>query len=210
MTYLDKGRAHVLAQRLGRLPQDAADSTVKDASNGAEGQAWNRPLPGSKPPPGVDLDRIDLNRGRERPALLARLSGCVRVVHEEVGSDGMPPASEEGQESWHGECRWLLRTMPRWATSDWCAEWIDTETLDIERKLKRAAIKVMDLTRMVCETCHTRIEPHATETLIVAQCPKCERVAGMAPRLTPEQRRAEMAGRERGARALLTKLGVLP
>ena len=193
-----------LITRLEALPKLAADTLARDHARSANAGRVHTTRTGSKPPPGVDLDHIDLSHGREQPALLARLGKCVRVVCEEVDMSLLPDLCEEGKESWTGECAWLIRTMPHWIADAWCTEWIDTETSTIERKLTARHDQITGPTRRTCPTCRTPITAHTTDTLMVASCPHCERVAAMKPRLTPEQRSAAQL---RGARALLAKIG---
>ncbi len=204
--YLTDLDARELRVRIAGLPQLAADSVIRDTSNGVR---VARQKPGSTPPPGVDLDRIDLSRGREQPALLARLSGCVRAVAEQLHQHHRPvPDMALGTDiSWSTESRWLIQTMTWWQTDDWCAEWCATEVDTIERKLTKAKTRAVDVTRQTCASCGTRITAHTTDQLMVAQCPDCGRIAGMKPRLTQAQRATAAAA---GASRLLRKLGILP
>lgn len=196
-----------LMHQIGALPRLAADSIAIDRPNPQGERRGDRP--GSKPPPGVDLDRIDLHRGREKPALLARLSACIRLVCEECDRRLLPDLDPEGHESWSGEAQWLIATMAHWTRDTWCLEWITAEVAAITRKLTKAKARTVDYSAMKCPTCGGKITPHTTDVLIVAQCGHCERVIGMAPRLTDEQRQAENASKLRGVRALLASLGVM-
>ena len=192
---------------LPRLAQEAAQRTIDVSHNSDE--SGIRTAPTSRMPPGVNLDRIDLDRGREWPALLAQLGQCIRVVCQEcpdVFPDG-PQLSVEGRETWAGECTWLLATMHTWRKSGWCVEWIGTEVATIHRKLagKIERKPTRDAAnRMVhtCSVCGGTIEAYATEAIAVAECGQCERIIAMRAR---PRKQAEAVQRQtmQMARAIL-------
>jgi hypothetical protein len=187
---------------LAALPRLAAQAAPRHTGRGGD-SAGVRTAPGSKPPPGVDLDAIDVSNGRQHPALLERLAQCVRVVWEEHPSRHLlPPVAVGDEVTWASESAWLLETADWWMTDAWCVEWIERELLQPVRPkgilVRLSAMIEAQADRFVCQVCGVRLEAHATDTLMVAMCPACERVAGMRPRLTERQRadaQAKAAGR---------------
>ena len=181
----DAPNLHRLERRLRHLPWLASRSVDHDIALGGGGGI--RIAPGSKPPPGVDLDAIDRVRGRQQPQLLARLSQCVRVVCEEYDRRTLPDPGPEGEESWASECGWLVATLPTWSTDPWCLEWIGGEVDTIHRILTEA-IERLDGWK-ACGTCGGKITTHLSDTLATIECPECERVIAMRERrlvTTPE------------------------
>lgn len=182
-----------LADDLRHLPTlayQSAQRTIEATYGGSDGSGV-RTAPGSKPPAGVDLDRVDLDRGRQWPHLLARLGQCVRVVCEECPSvlDAGPELCVEGAETWAGECQWLLATMATWERDDWTREWIGTEVAAITRKLRhkverRPRENATDgLVARRCAVCGGTIEAYTSETVAVAECRACDRVIAMRERV---------------------------
>lgn len=189
---------------LAALPRLAAASAPRNRRTPAGDGI--RTAPGSKPPPGVDLDAIDMSHGRQHPHLLARLSGCVRAVVEERRRADLwhPEPVAEEDVSWATEVQYLLDTADWWTAESWCAEWVTTEVGVIHGKLTRKAEELVDSTK--CPTCGGRVVAHTTDTLMVAQCPECERVVGMRERMTPRQRAdAQAAAAGRMLRAILAQ-----
>ena len=168
-------------QQLHELP-DLAAQAVPHATGRRGGGDGIRTAPGSKPPPGVDLDAIDVSHGRQHPHLLARLSGCVRAVVEERRRADLwhPEPVAEEDVSWASEVQYLLDTADWWTAESWCTEWIATEVGVIHGKLTRKAEELVDSTK--CPTCGGPVTAHTTDTLMVAQCEPCQRVLGMRPR----------------------------
>ena len=168
-------------QQLHELP-DLAAQAAPHATGRSGGGDGIRTAPGSKPPPGVDLDAIDVSHGRQHPHLLARLSGCVRAVVEERRRADLCPRGPFGEQdvSWAPEVQYLLDTADWWTAESWCAEWIATEVGVIHGKLTRKAEELVDSTK--CPTCGGPVTAHTTDTLMVAQCEPCQRVLGMRPR----------------------------
>jgi len=186
---------------LAALPRLAAQAAPRHAP--ARTTDGIRTKPGSKPPPGVDLDAIDVQHGRQHPHLLARLSSCVRVVWEEhPPSYALPPLPLAEDVTWGSECQWLLATADWWEGDDWCREWIATEVDAVRVKLADMIDRQVD--RQACQVCGVRLEAYATDQLIVAVCDRCDAVAGMRPRLTPRQRAdAQAAAARRILRAIV-------
>ena len=168
-------------QQLHELP-DLAAQAAPHATGRRGGGDGIRTAPGSKPPPGVDLDAIDVSHGRQHPHLLARLSGCVRAVVEERRRADLwhPEPVTEEDVSWASEVQYLLDTADWWTAESWCAEWIGTEVGVIHGKLTRKAEAIGDAS--TCPVCGGPVTAHTTDTLMVAQCEPCQRVLGMRPR----------------------------
>ena len=163
-------------QDLARLPQLAARSTGQPATTARLRSAAH----GSRLPHGVNLDGIDLQRGREQPALLARLSQCVRVVCEEMPVDvygDTPELSVEGRETWAGETDWLLATAHWWLTDDWTRQWITTEIDTIRRKLIRRLGHILG--RHLCPVCAQQVDCNRMATLVIVECRHCDTVIAM-------------------------------
>lgn len=181
---------------LAALPRLAAASVPRKTA-GRGGGDGIRTAPTSTPPPGVDLDAIDVSHGKQHPHLLARLSQCVRVVVEEHPvSYVLPLLAEEAEVSWASECGWLVATADWWQTDEWCTQWIGAEVEGIHRTLWRLTEAQVD--RLACSVCGVRLDAYTTDALMVATCPSCEAVVGMRPRLTDRQRadaRARAAGK---------------
>lgn len=178
--------AIVMAEHLRGLPalaRTAAQRSIEATYGGSDGSGI-RTAPGSKEPPGVNLDRAVLERDRQWPRLLARLGQCVRVVREEcpiVWTTG-PEAASEGSETWVGECSWLIATLPDWYPDDWTREYVATEVHDIRRKLGAKAERPDADGLRRCSICGTELVAYSTATLDVAECLQCERVIGMRER----------------------------
>lgn len=183
---------------LGRLPRLARTPPPPQAP-----AARHTPHPGPKLPPGADaaLSRLDVDR--QHPDQLARIGQCVRAVCEEAGFDTLPDLAPEGHQTWASECAWLVDTAESWRDDAWCSEWIGTEVADVERKLLSRAHRAERTTDKACPVCGVELTAYTTDSLMVACCPQCERVAGMRPRLTEAQRRAAILD---GARRLLRRM----
>ena len=167
---------------IAALPRLAAQAAPRHTGRGGHSASGVRTAPGSKPPPGVDLDAIDVSHGRQHPALLERLAQCVRVVLEERRRVDLwqPEPTTEEEVSWASECRWLLATADWWTADPWCLEWVTTEVQHVRGKLSALLDRMVD--PRTCDVCGVRLEAYTTDTLMVATCPECERVAGMRPR----------------------------
>ena len=185
MTRPTDDQVNILARHLGDLPQLAAESVTGDLAGtlvSVRGAARSRL------PPGVDLAALDLADGRQQPALLHRLHQCVRTVHYGMTTDGQgaPPLADPGDVCWWSESRWLLDTLDWWRLDDWCAEWIHDEVehpeTGIMAKLTAAKLRREDPTRRACPTCGVRLSAYTTASLMVAECPACDRVEGVEPR----------------------------
>lgn len=194
MSETDVVDVDLLAKRIGELPELAAASVGVQYGDRS---VRTRRAPSSRLPGGVDLGAIDLERGRQQPRQLSRLSMCVRVVVEE-----MPPAvwgrtpelAVEGSESWMSESGWLLATLPWWRGDPWCVEWVTTEVdhpdTGIRAVLTRAVRALEDPTRRTCASCGVRLAAWTSASLMVAECPSCDLVAGVAPRQMVTARQA--------------------
>lgn len=172
---------------LAALPRLAAQAAPRHTGRGGHSASGVRTAPGSKPPPGVDLDAIDVSHGRQHPALLERLAQCVRVVWKEHPSRHLlPPVAVGDEVTWASESAWLLETADWWMTDAWCAEWIERELLQpVKPKgilVRLSAMIEAQVDPRTCDVCGVRLEAYTTDTLMVATCPECERVAGMRPR----------------------------
>lgn len=208
-TTTDDGTSDVRAA-LAALPRLAAQAAPRQAGSSDPADGIHT-APGSKPPPGVDLDAIDVSRGRQHPALLERLSQCVRTVWEEHPARHQLPLMAVGDEvTWASESAWLLDTADWWTTDPWCVEWIERELFNRAKPkgilVRLSAMIEAQVDRFVCQVCGVRLEAHTTDALIVALCDRCDAVAGMRPRLTERQRadaQAKAAGRL--LRAILDK-----
>lgn len=183
-----RGRRHVTADTLAllaALPRLAAASVPRNQGRTGGGDGI-RTAPGSKPPPGVDLDAIDVSHGRQHPHLLARLSGCVRAVVEERRRADLwhPEPVAEEDVSWATEVQYLLDTADWWTADSWCVEWIGTEVAAIHRKLGgKLERRLPDGTRR-CSVCGEELLLRTTRTLAWAECDKCARVVAMGERVT--------------------------
>lgn len=175
-----------LTDRLHRLPWLAQQASQPDLQRAAR---MSRAIVGHALPRAV-LDVIDeLDRGREHPSLLAQLGRCVRNVCEQYDRRLLPDLLPEGLETWQSETAWLIETQPVWdpaPTDDdpepdrWCYHWINTHTESIERQLTRKAEAATPETiPTACDACGHPLTVTETALLQIAECPECERVAGM-------------------------------
>lgn len=177
--------AHLAEQirHLPKLAHDAAQHSIATTHGGSDGTGI-RTAPGSKVPPGVDLDRLDLGRGRQWPHLLVRVGQCIRVVLEECPGlrDTGPDLAPEGSETWAGECSWLLATMGTWWDDDWTRSFVESEVTAVGRKL-RGKVERPDVDgRRRCSVCGSELVAYSSSTVDVAECRECERVVGMRAR----------------------------
>lgn len=198
-------------ERLSALPLLAQ---LADQPDTTPASRHTRALPGSRIPPGTQDVIAELDRGREQPDQLARLTRCVRAVWEEHDLSTLPDLTHELQVTWHTETTWLATTLPLWWADPWCREWITSETLtghddgtrSIQHTLKQRAATRTPAATPTCPTCGTQLTATITQhsTLAIAECPKCDRVLGMRMLTTPaEAARREQAAEQRKRAAII-------
>ena len=192
-----------LARLLTELPGLAARA---DQARDTSRTARRAPSIGSRLPQGVQDVLNELDRGREFPTLLARLSRCVREVCLTYDIKTLPDLLPEGLETWQSECGWLAASRRVWdplydpdaseqaeeppeASADlaetsetlWCRTWILLELTAIEHALTRKiTTRVPVKTPTTCTACGQPLTPHITATIATVECDHCERVIAMS------------------------------
>ena len=174
-----------------------------------------RPEPGPRLLPGLDLAAIDRSIKREHSLdQLAKLRQCIQTIYKKGGDLRWtwPELAAEDRVTWTTETDWLLATMDWWITDAWCSERITTEVEQIRATLIERIERASGWTR--CALCGEEITTYSTETLDVAECPRCDRVISMRERealTVPEVAKrlgiSEAAAQKRMERGHLRKVG---
>ena len=159
--------------KLAALPTLAARTTNANSDPGSHVPVKTQP--GSKPPPGVNLDAIDNHQGRNHPALLRQLTRCIHMCQSRMTSTEWRQSPDlDPAPTWTTETRWLITTAPWWVGNQDARDLIITISDDLTSRLTSLWEATVDY--KICGACGTPTQERQSDNLALCECPACERV----------------------------------
>ena len=188
--------------KLAALPTLAARTTNANSDPGSHVPVKTQP--GSKPPPGVNLDAIDNHQGRNHPALLRQLTRCIHMCQSRMTSTEWRQSPDlDPAPTWTTETRWLITTAPWWVGNQDARDLIITISDDLTSRLTSLWEATVDY--KICGACGTPTQERQSDNLALCECPACERVLWMKARITTKQAAAALGITARGVRQQIAR-----